>query len=65
MLSAETPTAFEHSGHEGWGYFQNAVDLVIQLVYKPTSVMVVQVRALLLFRCIPLLTRIYRPLLLW
>jgi hypothetical protein len=43
LLSAETPTAFEQSGAESWAYFQTAIDLVSQLLYKPANVPVVEV----------------------
>jgi hypothetical protein len=43
LLSAETPSAFEQSGAESWAYFQTAIDLVSQLLYKPASLPVVEV----------------------
>ena len=43
LLSAETPTAFEQSGAESWAYFQTAIDLVSQLLYKPANMPVVEV----------------------
>ncbi|KAE9380925.1 hypothetical protein N431DRAFT_136771 [Stipitochalara longipes BDJ] len=42
LLSAETPTAFEQSGAESWAYFQTAIDLVSQLLYKPANLPVVE-----------------------
>ncbi|KAH8596177.1 fungal-specific transcription factor domain-containing protein [Bisporella sp. PMI_857] len=47
MLSAETSMAFEHSAAEGWSYFEKAIDLVVDLVYKPTNVMIVQALAVM------------------
>ncbi|OCK74675.1 hypothetical protein K432DRAFT_310261, partial [Lepidopterella palustris CBS 459.81] len=47
MLSSETPTAFERSSQEAWGYFLNAINLIAQMVYKPTSVAVVQALAVM------------------
>lgn len=52
VLSAETPDAFERSGREGWDYFQNAVDLIAQLLYKPSNITVVQVHILTLVKLI-------------
>jgi hypothetical protein len=51
LLSAETPSAFEHSGAESWAYYQTAIDLVSQLLYKPTDILVVEV-ILLCFKVI-------------
>ncbi|KAI9742379.1 MAG: hypothetical protein M1818_003912 [Claussenomyces sp. TS43310] len=47
LLSAETPEAYEESGREGWEFFQISVDLISQLVYKPTNIIVVQALAIM------------------
>lgn len=42
VLSAETPTAFEHSAAESWAYYQTAIDMVSQILYKPANLLAVE-----------------------
>jgi len=42
VLSAETAEAFQHSGHEAWGFFQNALDYEVELIHRSTNLTAVQ-----------------------
>jgi hypothetical protein len=64
LLSAETPTAFMHSGAESWAYYQTAIDLVSQLLFKPANLAVVEV-IIGMAQYYPLLTLIRRHSLSW
>jgi hypothetical protein len=41
-LSSETAEAFQQSGNEAWGYFQNALNYEIELIHKATDLTAVQ-----------------------